>query len=202
LDRLSLSFYFRGADSESTSKKGEPNERSIDDYSLVVITSEAYDHDTLLFGTRLYWQLKHYGHDRLAMLDGGNAQWRKAGRPISYEASQAQQGNFTTSAERTELLATTDVAIQGRQRASRPKRSVANRVDAKAARCRLQATASQRPCRKRLVHLEGIETGLATGYQRRGEERCIRCGTQRPPVALVVGACVPVRVRNRTSANP
>ncbi len=43
----------------------------------------AYDDSRLAFASRLWWLLRYYGHDRVAVLDGGYPQWLKAGLPVS-----------------------------------------------------------------------------------------------------------------------
>ncbi|HEB95518.1 MAG TPA: sulfurtransferase [Sedimenticola thiotaurini] len=79
-----------------------------DNDSSIVIVTRGHNAPQVNFGTRLYWQLKYYGHDDVAMLDGGFAQWVKDKRKISHEGAKAPApGNFMASAERTELLATT-----------------------------------------------------------------------------------------------
>lgn len=79
--------------------------------SAVVITVDGLAPSDVFFGTRLYWQLKYFGHDKIAMLDGGNAAWAEAKRPLSKDKSAATAGNWKPTAERRELLATTaDVA--------------------------------------------------------------------------------------------
>ena len=81
--------------------------------SAVVIVSEGMNDLDLTMATRLYWQLKYYGHDNMAILDGGMAQWLTDRRPISNQASQPAKGNWMASAERNELLATTDDVNNG-----------------------------------------------------------------------------------------
>lgn len=56
---------------------------------------------------RLYWQLKYFGHDRVALLDGGVLKWKDEGRPLERELALPDEGTFESTAERTELLATT-----------------------------------------------------------------------------------------------
>jgi thiosulfate/3-mercaptopyruvate sulfurtransferase len=41
----------------------------------------AYDQDTGLFASRLWWSLRYLGHDAVALLDGGWAKWLREGRP-------------------------------------------------------------------------------------------------------------------------
>ena len=76
--------------------------------SAVVITTNGLSSPDLFLGTRLYWQLKYYGHDNVAVLDGGNAAWAAAKLPVSKEKSYAKPGNWKVKAERGELLATTE----------------------------------------------------------------------------------------------
>ncbi len=51
----------------------------IGDDTLVV----AYADTDYSGATRLWWALKYYGHDKVAVLDGGWNQWQAEGRPIS-----------------------------------------------------------------------------------------------------------------------
>ncbi len=41
----------------------------------------AYDQDTGSYASRLWWLLRYAGHDAVAVLDGGWAQWMREGRP-------------------------------------------------------------------------------------------------------------------------
>ena len=43
----------------------------------------AYDQDTGMFASRLWWLLRWLGHDAVAVLDGGLAAWRAAGHAAS-----------------------------------------------------------------------------------------------------------------------
>ena len=76
--------------------------------SSIVIVSRGQNAPQVAFATRLYWQLKYYGHDDMALLNGGLAAWQAAKMPLSQDVAMAPpKGNFTASAERRELLATT-----------------------------------------------------------------------------------------------
>ena len=75
--------------------------------SAIVITSEAEDVSTTFTGTRLYWQLKYFGHDNVALLNGGNAKWFQEQRPISASVTRPAPGNFVAGEERRSILATT-----------------------------------------------------------------------------------------------
>ena len=41
----------------------------------------AYDQDTGMYASRLWWMLRYLGHDAVAVLDGGWAKWTREGRP-------------------------------------------------------------------------------------------------------------------------
>ncbi len=43
----------------------------------------AYDDSRFGFAARLWWLLRYYGHDRVAVLDGGYSSWVKAGYPVT-----------------------------------------------------------------------------------------------------------------------
>jgi thiosulfate/3-mercaptopyruvate sulfurtransferase len=70
----------------------ELGRRGIGDEHLVV----AYDeHPTAQFATRLWWALRYYGHERVAVLDGGLAAWRREGRPLSSDVPAFPAAVFT-----------------------------------------------------------------------------------------------------------
>jgi thiosulfate/3-mercaptopyruvate sulfurtransferase len=56
--------------------------------------------------TRLYWQLKYYGQDNMAILNGGMAQWLADGMPAATDAPAVSAGNWDAVAERKNILAT------------------------------------------------------------------------------------------------
>lgn len=76
--------------------------------SVVVIAHGGKNALQFSFGARLYWQLKYYGHDRVAVLDGGTAQWKASGRALSQDPSPVRSGTFQVTARRDALLATTE----------------------------------------------------------------------------------------------
>jgi thiosulfate/3-mercaptopyruvate sulfurtransferase len=76
--------------------------------SAVVIVSKGRSNLDMTMATRLYWQLKYYGHDNVAVLNGGMAQWITDGRAVSADAGKAGKGNWTATAQRDELLAGSD----------------------------------------------------------------------------------------------
>jgi len=76
--------------------------------STVVIASKGVNNLDMTMATRLYWQLKYYGDDKIAILDGGLAAWLADGHKVTTSATQARHGNWVATAERNELLATSD----------------------------------------------------------------------------------------------
>ena len=57
---------------------------------------------------RVYWQLKYYGEDRVAILNGGTSAWLAAQKPYSTDLVKPAGGNWAAGAERPQLLATSD----------------------------------------------------------------------------------------------
>ncbi|HQT43605.1 MAG TPA: rhodanese-like domain-containing protein, partial [Halothiobacillus sp.] len=56
--------------------------------------------------TRLYWQLKYYGQDNMAILNGGMAQWLADGMMAATDAPSVTAGDWVATAERKNILAT------------------------------------------------------------------------------------------------
>jgi len=75
--------------------------------SAVVITSKGAVADDITESTRLYWTLKYFGHDNVAVLNGGTAKWTREGRAMSKDPSAPTAGAFVASTERTEINALT-----------------------------------------------------------------------------------------------
>lgn len=76
--------------------------------STVVIAHNGEKASDALMATRLYWTMKYYGHDDMAVLDGGTKKWIKAGGEIEYGKSRPGRGKYRASTERKELLATAE----------------------------------------------------------------------------------------------
>jgi len=55
----------------------------------------AVDHTGGHFATRLWWALRYYGHDRVAVLDGGYAKWTAEGRPTTTDIPAIAPAVFT-----------------------------------------------------------------------------------------------------------
>lgn len=76
--------------------------------SAIIVVSKGESDGDITSATRLYWQLKYYGHDNMAILDGGMAQWLKETRKISIEPKKISKGDWVATAERKEILATSE----------------------------------------------------------------------------------------------
>jgi len=55
----------------------------------------AYDEGDATIAARLWWLLRYFGHDRVAVLDGGLAAWAAAGLPVTTEVPDPERGSFT-----------------------------------------------------------------------------------------------------------
>ncbi len=86
----------------------------VDNESAVVISFAGTGSRSMAAGARLYWQMKYYGHDNVALLDGGNAAWSAlTGEQLSHDTpAEITQGNFSVRRNRDELLATTHEMVQ------------------------------------------------------------------------------------------
>jgi thiosulfate/3-mercaptopyruvate sulfurtransferase len=77
--------------------------RGINDATDVVVVDHTGGH----FATRLWWALKTYGHERVAVLDGGFNRWKALGLPLTDEVPEGQRREFTPR-ERPALRADAD----------------------------------------------------------------------------------------------
>ena len=76
--------------------------------SAVVIVTKGQGAGDMTIATRLYWQLKYYGHTDMAILDGGMAQWLKDGYTFSIKPLAPVRGDWLATTENTSILATSD----------------------------------------------------------------------------------------------
>lgn len=74
----------------------------------LIIMSKGRSNGDMLGTTRLYWSLKYFGHDNMAILDGGITQWINDGGKVSSRLSETARGNWVATAERKEILATSE----------------------------------------------------------------------------------------------
>ena len=70
-----------------------------------------YDNSPLRSATRAWFMLRHYGADRVAILDGGLARWRSEGRPIETGAAAPRRARF--DAVEREAVVTKTMLLNG-----------------------------------------------------------------------------------------
>ncbi len=70
----------------------------------VIVTDGASGSD-LDMAARVYWSMKVYGDDHLAILDGGTSAWINAGLPISTDPAKTAAGDWSASEERRQFMA-------------------------------------------------------------------------------------------------
>jgi thiosulfate/3-mercaptopyruvate sulfurtransferase len=58
-----------------------------------------YDDGDATIASRLWWMLRHYGHDNVAVLDGGFKGWAASGGPVSTEVPLPEHGDFRVAGE-------------------------------------------------------------------------------------------------------
>jgi thiosulfate/3-mercaptopyruvate sulfurtransferase len=57
----------------------------------------AYDNEGGIFASRLWWLLRWLGNDRVAVLDGGLAAWKRSGRALEDRVPTVEPRDFTPS---------------------------------------------------------------------------------------------------------
>lgn len=78
----------------------------VGDETDVVIVDHAGGH----FATRLWWALRYYGHDRIAVLDGGFNKWTSEGKPLTTDSPSIEPAIFTPTT-RPELRVEADKVL-------------------------------------------------------------------------------------------
>ncbi len=85
---------------------------------VVVVVSKGLSTGDMTAATRIFWQMKYYGHDDIAILNGGLAQWLVDGNEVSTGLEAYAKGNWVATTERKNLLATSaqiqDAAASGK----------------------------------------------------------------------------------------
>ena len=70
----------------------------------------AYDQDTGMYASRLWWLLRYAGHEAVAVLDGGWAAWVRDGRPTRSGQEIRAAAVFTPSRSLEQTVSADDVA--------------------------------------------------------------------------------------------
>jgi len=80
--------------------------------NAIVIVSLGTSNSDMTMATRLYWQIKYFGHDNITILNGGMAQWLLEQKPATIEAREPQPGNWVAGEVREDISAgSADVAM-------------------------------------------------------------------------------------------
>ncbi|MCE5233571.1 MAG: rhodanese-like domain-containing protein [Mizugakiibacter sp.] len=73
-----------------------------------VIVANGESGGDLDMAARVYWSMKVYGDDHLAILDGGTAGWLQQGLPFSAAAATPGAGNWAATAARMQYVASSE----------------------------------------------------------------------------------------------
>jgi thiosulfate/3-mercaptopyruvate sulfurtransferase len=77
----------------------------------------AYDDSRMGFAARLWWLLRYYGHDRVAVLDGGCGNWVKSGFPVTADLpAMPDPGNFEPQIQSDRIVDIDSLSERLRQR--------------------------------------------------------------------------------------
>ncbi len=71
----------------------------------IVIVTTAKDSSAVTMGTRVYWTLKYYGHDNMALLDGGLKKWQAESRPLVFDNPAVAPSQFAVVRTQPEIFA-------------------------------------------------------------------------------------------------
>ena len=80
----------------------------LDQDEPVVLTHRGRGPDDVGYAAYVYWQLKYFGHDNVALLDGGTDRWIAEDREYWGEEEVAEPGNFVAAEPDDTIHATTD----------------------------------------------------------------------------------------------
>ncbi len=78
----------------------------VDNNSLVVLTHRGEKPGQVTGAARLYWHMKFYGFNQVALLDGGNPSWVEALEDLVTEVDPVEPGNYRVGAEQPAIVAT------------------------------------------------------------------------------------------------
>jgi len=69
----------------------------------------AYDDVGGAFAVRLWWQLRTFGHSKVAILDGGIPQWIKEGKPLTTAQPKVTPKTFTATIDKSAWISTDQI---------------------------------------------------------------------------------------------
>lgn len=74
----------------------------------VILIHPGMNNSDATMATRLYWQIKYYGHGNVAILDGGMARWLLEEREATLEAPEIVTGNWSGKSVNKAIFADSD----------------------------------------------------------------------------------------------
>ena len=81
----------------------------------------AYDEAGEGGAARLWWLLRHFGHPRVSVLDGGLDGWRSAGLPLAAGPENVEAGDFSAHAREGDIAEADELLAGGRLLSRRPR---------------------------------------------------------------------------------
>lgn len=97
---------------DATSFEAFMRAHGVNNDSRVVLTHRGETPGQVSGAARLYWHLKYYGFDQVALLDGGNPAWVEALEDLVTDATMVAAGNYRAGDEHPEILATMEQVRQ------------------------------------------------------------------------------------------
>jgi len=80
----------------------------VNEGDAIVIVSDGLSSGDVTSATRTYWTFKYFGHDNMAILDGGLARWLDEGYEAQTQPQQVEMGDWDVIEVRDQLLAHKD----------------------------------------------------------------------------------------------
>lgn len=80
--------------------------------AAIVIVSPGTSNGDMTMAARLYWQVRFYGHDNVAILNGGMAQWLLEQRPATLAAPEPAPGDWLAREVRTQFKADSEDVVR------------------------------------------------------------------------------------------
>ncbi|MBF0380816.1 MAG: sulfurtransferase [Magnetococcales bacterium] len=84
---------------------GLMSKAGVSNSDVIIITSPSKHLFELTAVTRLYWTAKYFGHDKVAILNGGNALWHSENRPMQNRGSSVKTTNYKSKIINSDILA-------------------------------------------------------------------------------------------------
>ncbi|HBE93334.1 MAG TPA: hypothetical protein DDW55_12755, partial [Gammaproteobacteria bacterium] len=94
------------------------SEHGVSSNSTVVITHKGETPGDVASAARLYWQLRYYGFDSVALLGGGNKNWVEGLEELTTDSQPVVEGKFVVKGERPDIYATTTQVEQAHKSGS------------------------------------------------------------------------------------